>query len=347
MEKKYNHLSAEDRAAIMLMKSDGHSLRAMALRLQRSPSTISRELLRNPVKSGSYCAGTAGIRARQLRHMARKPRKLLPDSLLFGVVDYFLHEGWSPEQISGTLKRVYAEQGALTVSHETIYTALYAFPRGELRSELLSCLRQSHTGRRPRARGTDRRGQIPDMNSLHVRPPEIEDRLVPGHWEGDLIKGSGNRSSVGTLVERSSRLVMLAAMTSGTAEAALEGFSNALNRVHEPMRKTMTYDQGKEMSCHKTLSERAGITIYFADPHSPWQRGSNENTNGLLRQYLPKGTDLSTYSQEQLDEIAYRLNTRPRKILGFRTPLEVYAEFLHNCQKDEAMCESTTVALGI
>ena len=342
MENKYKHLSPEDRAAIMLMNTEGHSRRAIAARLQRSPSTISRELLRNGQENG-YCASAAGIRARKLRYVVRKRRKLLPESPLFGVVDYFLREGWSPEQISGTLKRVYSEQSTLTVSHETIYTALYVLPRGELRSELLGCLRHARTGRRPRSAGTDRRGQIADMTSLHVRPPEIEDRLVPGHWEGDLIKGAGNRSSVGTLVERSSRLVMLAAMTSATAEAALEGFSNALNRVHEPMRKTMTYDQGKEMSCHKKLSERTGITVYFADPHSPWQRGSNENTNGLLREYLPKGTDLSVYSQAQLDEIAFRLNSRPRKVLGFRTPFEVYAELLHNADSQTSL---STVALA-
>jgi transposase, IS30 family len=201
-------------------------------------------------------------------------------------------------------------------------------PRGELRRDLIDCLRFGHAKRRPRARGKDRRGAIPDMTSLHVRPPEVADRLVPGHWEGDLIKGSFNRSSVGTLVERTSRLVLLARMEDATAEGALAGFTAALNRAHEPMRKTMTYDQGKEMARHKDLTAATGVAVYFADPHSPWQRGSNENTNGLLRQYLPKGTDLSDHSQRDLDIIAHRLNTRPRKMHGFRTPLEIYAEHL-------------------
>ena len=162
------------------------------------------------------------------------------------------------------------------------------------------------------------------MISLHLRPPEIEDRLIPGHWEGDLIKGARNQSSVGTLIERSSRLVLLARMPDATAEGALAGFTKALNRVQAPMRKTMTYDQGKEMSRHKELTGATGVAVYFADPHSPWQRGSNENTNGLLRQYMPKGTDLSTLSQDDLDVIAHKLNTRPRKMHGFRSPLEVY-----------------------
>ena len=168
------------------------------------------------------------------------------------------------------------------------------------------------------------------MLSLHVRPPEVEDRLVPGHWEGDLIKGARNQSAVGTLVERTSRLVLLARMEGATAEAALAGFTASLNRVHDPMRKTLTYDQGKEMSRHKDLTAATGVAVYFADPHSPWQRGSNENTNGLLRHYLPKGTDLSGLTQDDLDAIAWKLNTRPRKLHGFRSPIEVYAQYQRN-----------------
>jgi len=201
-------------------------------------------------------------------------------------------------------------------------------PRGELRTELIACLRHGRSGRRPRSRGIDRRGQIPDMVSIHLRPPEVEDRLIPGHWEGDLIKGAANRSAVGTLVERSSRLVLVASMTGSTASAAVDGFSRLFTAVPDPMKKTMTYDQGKEMSQHCILTERTGVRVYFADPHSPWQRGSNENTNGLLRQYLPKGTNLSTFSQDDLDAIAEKLNTRPRKIHGFRSPVEVYHDLL-------------------
>jgi len=318
----------------------------MARKLHRAPSTISREMARNAGESGAYDARDAGIRARRLRFKARRTPKLAPHTVLFGVLEHYLREGWSPEQIAGTLKRVWPQDRERTVSHESIYNALYVMPRGELRAELIACLRQGRSGRRPRARGEDRRGRIPDMTRLHARPDEIEDRLVPGHWEGDLIKGAANRSAVGTLVERSSRLVMLARMEGGTAQAALEGFTEALNRVHEPMRKTLTYDQGKEMSRHQALTERTGVKVYFADPHSPWQRGSNENTNGLLRQYLPKGADLSGYTQDDLDAIAFKLNSRPRKIHAFRSPLEVYAELLVKAQQPDSNSISSTVALG-
>jgi transposase, IS30 family len=214
------------------------------------------------------------------------------------------------------------------VSHETIYSAVYLVPRGALRTELIACLRQGRSTRKPRTRGTDRRGQIPNMQSIHVRPPEVDDRLIPGHWEGDLIKGAGNRSSVGTLVERTSGFVVLAKMSSASAADALESFGKALKAIPEVLRKTLTYDQDKEMSYHDALTLRTGVQVYFADPHSPWQRGSNENTNGLLRQYLPKGTDLSVYSQAELNQIALSLNTRPRKRHDFRTPLQVYNEHL-------------------
>ena len=206
-------------------------------------------------------------------------------------------------------------------------------PRGELRRQLIACLRQGHGTRMPRTRGVDRRGQIPDMLSIHVRPPEIEDRVMPGHWEGDFIKGAGNQSSVGVLVERSSRLVLLAKMEDATAASALAGFAAKLNSIAEPMRHSLTYDQGKEMSRHADLREQTGVNVYFCDPHSPWQRGTCENTNGLLRQYLPKGTDLSVHSQEDLDAIADSLNNRPRATHEFNTPLAVFAAMLELAQR--------------
>ncbi len=189
-------------------------------------------------------------------------------------------------------------------------------------------MRQGKSKRRPRSRGKDRRQQTPDLVSIHLRPPEIEDRLMPGHWVGGLIIGANNRSAVGTLVERTTRLVIPAKVDGTTATAAAVGFSDKLNEVPRSLRLSMTYDQGREMVKHAEITQKTGTAIYFADPHSPWQRGSNENTNGLLRQYLPKGTDLSVYSQEELDAIADSLDTRPRKRLDWRTPLEVYAEVL-------------------
>jgi len=235
---------------------------------------------------------------------------------------------WSPQQIAATLKRVFPNEPERHVSHETIYTAIYAQPRGELRRQLVACLRQGRSTRLARTRGTDRRGQIPDMVSIHVRPPEIEDRVMPGHWEGDFIKGAGNQSSVGVLVERTSRLVLLAKMVDATAASALAGFSAKLNSIAAPMRHSLTYDQGKELSRHKDLTARTGVAVYFCDPHSPWQRGTCENTNGLLRQYLPKGTDLSVYTQDELDAIAHSMNSRPRATHKWLTPLQVFAQTL-------------------
>ena len=211
------------------------------------------------------------------------------------------------------------------LSTETIYVGLSVLPRGALRSELLAALRQARKARRPRARGTDRRGQIPHMTPLAERPAEIATRAVPGHWEGDLIKGARNGSAVGTLVARTTRLVLLARMEGTDARSAREGFTNKFRHVPALLRKTLTYDRGQEMAEHERLAARLAIQIFVADPYSPWQRGTNENTNGLLRQYLPKGTDLSGYMQRELNAIAHRLNTRPRKCLHFATPLEVYA----------------------
>ncbi|MBC7787859.1 MAG: IS30 family transposase [Methylophilaceae bacterium] len=185
-------------------------------------------------------------------------------------------------------------------------------------------MRFGHTKRRPSALGEDRRSQIPDMVSIHDRPPEVDERLIPGHREGDLIKGKGNRTAVGTIVERTTLFTVLAKMEKATAESAVNGFSHVLNRIEAQKRLSMTYDQGREMARHAELTENTGVKVYFADPHSSWQRGINENTNGLLRQYLPKGEDLSVFGQEDLDAIAWRLNTRPRKSLGFKCPTELF-----------------------
>ena len=244
---------------------------------------------------------------------------------------HYLRLRWSPEQIALALAHLYPKGHQYRVSHETIYNCIYAQPVGELRRDLIACLRHAHNKRVPRSKGADRRWQIPDMLSIHLRPPEIEDRQFPGHWEGDLIKGEANASAVGTLVERSSRLLMLVKLPHpkpASAANVLQAFSDKLNSIAQPMRKSMTYDQGREMAMHARLTEQTGVAVYFCDPHSPWQRGSNENTNGLVRQYLPKSTDLSGYSQEQLDAIADEINGRPRKALGVRSPLAVYRELL-------------------
>lgn len=335
---KYKQISIEERSVIQAQLALGFKPSWIAVGLGRSVSTISRELHRNgwvkdkkkrargrPAITGKYRAASAQSRAEVLSTKPRVERRLQIGNELWNAVMGYLRRGYSPEQIAGTLKTVNSDYPNLQVSHETIYSAIYLMPRGELRTELIGWLRFGRAKRRPRARGEDRRGQIPDMVRIHDRPPEVDERLVPGHWEGDLIKGKGNRSSVGTIVERTTLFTVLVKMEKATAEAALHGFSYVLNRIEAQKRLSMTYDQGREMARHIELTNHTGVQVYFADPHSPWQRGINENTNGLLRQYLPKGEDLSIYSQEDLDAIAWELNTRPRKSLGYKCPAELFS----------------------
>jgi transposase, IS30 family len=330
----YKHLTAEDRDRIQRGLHVGQSRRAIAQELGCRPSTVSREVWRG--RGGErYDAVTAGAEARKRRRGRR--RKLGEGSVLLGEVRRGLLQGWSPAQIAGRLKRMHLDEPAERVSHETIYAYIYAEPRGELRQTLIRALRQSHKKRLPRSRGQDRRGRLHEMVSIHERPIEVMGRQVPGHWEGDLIKGAGNRSAVGTLVERTARFTLLAKMEGTDADAALEGFSRRLATLPASVRKTLTYDQGKEMAHHQTLERRLKIRVYFADPHSPWQRPTNENTNGLIRQYLPKGLDLSGLSQRRLTQIATALNTRPRKCLDFRTPQEVMTEQIKNLQSHVAL----------
>lgn len=323
------HLSAEERETVSLGLARGHSLRTMASVLGRAPSTVSRELARNVTRGRPYRACTAQTLAARRACQPRRPRKLL-DPWLWQQVRTHLVQGCSPEQIAGCLRRAYPDDMRKQLSAETIYVGLYVLPRGTLRSELLAALRQARKARRPRSRGTDRRGQIPHMTSITERPADVASRTVPGHWEGDLLKGARNGSAVGTLVERTTRLVILARMEGTDAPSARQGFTKKLRHVPASLRKTLTYDRGKEMAEHERLAERLAIRVFFADPHCPWQRGTNENTNSLLRQYLPKGTDLSGSTQRELNTIAHRLNTRPRKCLNFATPLEVYAQLRHH-----------------
>jgi transposase, IS30 family len=339
MGRKYSHLNAEERGAIMVGKARGESARQLAIWLGRSPSTITRELARNGHREPGehplmgrprlgYDAQRAGQRANRLRRRPRRPRALAPDSPRWRRVRRLLAKGGSPQQISRTLRRRYPDHPDRHVSHETIYTAIYAMPRGHLRKELVALLRQHKCARRPRGQGTDRRGQMPDLPSIHDRPPEANERLLPGHWEGDLIQGARSTAPVGVLVDRRTLFLKLVKLRGSSAKEALEGFSRAFAPLPASVRRTLTYDQGKEMALHKTLSQQTGLAIYFADPHSPWQRGICENTNGLLRQYLPKGEDLSVFTQRQLDAIARRLNLRPRATLDYHCPAERFMRAL-------------------
>ncbi|MBC2692623.1 MULTISPECIES: IS30 family transposase [Pseudomonas] len=325
----YHELSIEERVTVQIGQLQGLSQRHIARLLDRSPSTVSRELRRNTSLQGTYVAHQAQGQMRHRRKVCRPRNKLLAGGELFELVVHLLRQCFSPEQIAGKLRSMNIPSFEDSyVCRETIYNAVYALPVGGLRKELIACLRQGKSTRKPRVGGVDRRSQIPEMVSIHVRPPEVEDRIMPGHWEGDLIKGQANASAVGTLVERTSGYLMLIKMHDATATSAVQGFSAALNRMPLALRKSMTYDQGREMTRHAEITQSTGVAIYFCDPHSPWQRGSNENINGLIRQYLPKGTDLSVHSQETLDAIAYQMNIRPRKRFGFKCPIEVITEVM-------------------
>lgn len=327
MNRRFQQMQAEERVVLAAMRLQGMSLRAIGSALGRSASTLSREVRRNS-SDGAYVSRTAQSSCQARRTRARCSRKLDPDGPLWPVVSHMLGWLWSPQQIAQTLRSMWPDNPELHVSHETIYTAIYAHPKGELRKDLIACLRQGKSGRKPRSTGEDRRGQIPEMVSIHLRPPQASDRVMPGHWEGDLIKGAGNKSAIGVLVERTTRLVLLAKMPDATAESALAAFTFKLNQITAPLRQTLTYDQGKEMAMHRDLARATNMRVYFCDPHSPWQRGTCENTNGLLRQMLPKGTDLSVHDQVALDSIADLLNNRPRQTLNWRSPAQAFRDLI-------------------
>jgi IS30 family transposase len=320
-------MQPEERVTLAALKQQGRSLRQIGQVLGRSPGSLSRELARN-AQVGGYTSGGAQQACEDRRRAARPKPKLDAAGPVWPLVAHMLGWLWSPQQIARTLRSMWPDNPELHVSHETIYNAIYAHPKGELRKELVACLRQGRSGRRPRSAGEDRRGLLPEMVSIHMRPPEVNDRVMPGHWEGDLIKGAGNKSAVGVLVERSTRLVLLAKMPDATAESALAAFTAKLNQIAAPLRQTLTYDQGREMARHRELARNTNIRVYFCDPHSPWQRGTCENTNGLLRQMLPKGTDLSVHDQQALDSIADLLNNRPRQTLNWRSPIQTFRDLM-------------------
>jgi IS30 family transposase len=323
-------LTIVDRTMIEVRLRDGWGVRAIALALRRSPGTISDEIRRHRDATG-YQAHVAQAQAVAGRRLCGRRPRLASDGALFGEVARLLRLKWSPEQISGRRKRIedgMEQQSGLQVSHEAIYTAIYALPRGALRRELIACLRQDKPSRGRKPKGSERRGKLCGMTNIKQRPEEIEGRLVPGHWEGDFMLGARGASAIGTLVERTTRYVVLVRMPTRKADVAACAFAGALNAIPAPLRKTLTYDQGKEMAEHESLALSTGMRIFFADPHAPWQRGSNENTNGLLRQYFAKGTSLAGWDQDDLDSVADSLNNRPRKTLHYATPNECFKTLL-------------------
>lgn len=322
-EQRPGCLGIVEREEVLVGLRAGESLTGIAGRLGRSTSTISREVAANGGRDG-YSAWTAHRRAREA---ARRPKPCkLRSGRLCDEVSRRLLELWSPDEIARRLPLDFPDDPEMRGSHETIYQSLFVQGRGELRRELARCLRSGRTSRK--RRGTvDGRGRIPGMVNISERPAEADDRSVPGHWEGDLILGEGGRSAVGTLVERSTRLVLLLHLDGDRSAVTVEtAMRKAIATLPGELRRSITWDQGAEMSTHASFTTATGIPIYFCDPHSPWQRGSNENTNGLLRQYLPKGTDLSKHTAVELVEIQRSLNGRPRKTLGYMTPSEAYAQ---------------------
>ncbi len=299
----------------------GNSIRSVATSLGRSPSTISREIKRNGGRN-KYRANQAE-QAAWVRAHRPKICKLVENLSLARIVASKLKLEWSPVQISGWLKRIHPANKNDHVSHETIYRSLYIQARGALKKELLQHLRRTRSMRRSRhhTQKTNNHGRINGTVSISERPKSVEDREVAGHWEGDLISGSNN-SHIATLVERHSRYVMLARLEGKDTKTVINALIKQANKLPRRLYKSLTWDRGKEMAAHKRFTLATNINVYFCDPQSPWQRGSNENMNGLLRQYFPKGTDLSRYSQAKLNAVARRLNERPRKILNFETPVE-------------------------
>ncbi len=321
------HLSFDEREEISRGVAAGDSLRSIGVRLDRAPSTISRELTRNGGRVGyraHHADRTAWRRARR-----PKPSKLAENPELRGVVEEKLGEWWSPQQVVLWLKRTYGDNPEMYVSHETIYLSLFVQGKGALRRELTDCLRTGRAYRRPKTkRAPSGKGQIVDPVMISERPTEVEDRAVPGHWEGDLLMGR-RQTAIGTLVERHTRYVMLFPLPDGnTAESVRDALTETVQRLPDHLWKSVTWDQGKEMAQHAQFKIDTGVQVFFCDPKSPWQRGTNENTNGLLRQYFPKGTDMSQLTQTDLDKAAQSLNRRPRQTLDGMTPSEKLAEVL-------------------
>jgi IS30 family transposase len=310
----------EEREEISRGVAAGDSIRQIARRLGRCPSTVSRELRRNG-GSGAYRAGEADQSAWERAHRPKPCRLATHPELRWRVAEKLALQ-WSPEQISGWLKEQFGSNEHMQISHETIYKSLFVQARGVLKKQLMVHLRR-HRQLRQARRGTTKQGlgSIVDAISIRERPAEAEDRAVPGHWEGDLLSGARN-SHIATLVERHTRFVMLTKLEGKDTSSVVEALARQVRKLPRELRRSLTWDRGKEMADHKRFTLATDVKVYFCDPRSPWQRGSNENTNGLLRQYFPKGTDLSAFSQAYLNRIAQRLNERPRKTLGFKCPAD-------------------------
>jgi IS30 family transposase len=332
----YTRLSSPEREEISRGLAAGHTLGQVAQALGRGTSTVSRELSRLRYNPRSYRATFAGeMAAKKTNHRVKISPKLVRNKRLQRYVVKHLKLFWSPEEIAARLKILYPDDMSMRVSHETIYTYVYCLARGELKKELIATLKQQRTSReRPRGKnGRAKHSPIPDLVSIEERPKEVEDRIIPGHWEGDLIIGKGGHSAIGTLVERTTRALILVPLRSKQADHVAKAFARELRYLPQQLKLTLTYDRGSEMARHKLFSKQTKMRVYFADPHSPWQRGTNENTNGLIRRFFPKGTDLAV-SRKEIKRVQDMLNGRPRKTLDYRTPYEAFSQLLN--KKGEA-----------
>jgi len=323
-------IKLEERIEIYHLLENKESLRKIAKILNRSVSSISYEVNKGKV-NGKYNPVIANKRSKRKAKSRRFGKRKIDNNheLKSFIFNKIIKEQWSPEQIAKIWNKYYAID--MKISHETIYAYIYILPRGSLKKELIANLRQKRQYRRKQKRGTKAKRNIEDMLSIHERPKDIEDRIIPGHWEGDLIIGKNNKSALGTLVERTTRTVLLVPLKNRDAEHVAKAFARVIKRLPKEMKLTMTYDQGREMAKHKIITEMTGVKVYFADPHSPWQRGTNENTNGLLRQYFPKGIDFNKVSKYRIKKVQNLLNSRPRKVLNWLTPFEAFDKLMSKC----------------
>lgn len=329
----YTRLDDEERETISRGLSAGWTYTRIAAIIQREISTVSREVRANCRYRRCYRAVRAHERAQTIRHRQKQLKKLDQHAELRNYVLTQLRLQWSPEEIAKRLPRAYPDDMTMRISHESIYTYLYCLPKGALRKELIACLRQERKLRQHRKNSHAKRGSITNAISIHERPAEVADRTVPGHWEGDLIMGSkASNSALGTLVERTTRYLLLVPLSAHDALTVRQEFARAIKRIPRHLKRSLTYDRGSEMAEHQLFTKETRVQVYFADPHSPWQRGTNENTNGLLRQYFPKGIDFRTITRHEIQHVQDRLNDRPRKVLQFLKPNEVFPRLLthHN-----------------
>jgi len=331
--KNYKRLSSDEREEISRMLAQDYSLNDIAKKLDRYTSTISREILSGSCNKYTYRAGKAQRRAARNSSQRKKGNKILNNELrLKRYVYRKLRKKWSPAQIAKELKKDYPADMAMRIAPETIYAYLFVLPRGSLKKELLACLRQNRKRRHQQSRGVKMERKLEDMLSIEERPKEVEDRIIPGHWEGDLIIGKNNRSALGTLVERTTRTTILVPVKSKRAEEVARAFAKEVKKLPQQMKLTLTYDQGREMAEHKLFTKLTGVRVYFAHPRSPWERGTNENTNGLIRQFFPKGTDFNKVSRYEVKKAQNLLNGRPRAALDFQKPYEVFSQLINqNC----------------